>query len=225
MTMKKWIAALTGCTLSLSAIAGGTMDKPTSEEYRPWSVIGSLGYTGYKNFYHGDASAQAAIGDGKTAVGRFAIARNLGAFKTLGYGVEIGIQSGNIARLDIPQSTIDELGGLLPQVTIKPMLDLLATFSWQPTEDSPLSGLIKPGIAYRRLQVNDRTTFNDLAEVAFELQAGLGMRISDRASLSLNYQGIFARNTTYSINTTNFTGHIAHIQKQNGLLLGLAYSV
>ncbi len=105
------------------------------------------------------------------------------------------------------------------------MLDFLATASWQPVENIPLFGLIKPGIAYRRLQVNDRVTFNDLSEVAFELQAGLGMRISDRASLSLSYQGIFDNNTTYTINTTTFTGHISNIPMQSGLLLSLSYNV
>lgn len=86
-------------------------------------------------------------------------------------------------------------------------------------------GLIKPGIACRRLQVNDRVTFNDRSEVAFELQAGLGMRISDQANLSLNYQGIFDSNTTYTINTITSTGHISNIPMQNGLLLSLAYTV
>ncbi|MCX7116323.1 MAG: hypothetical protein NTW94_00105 [Legionellales bacterium] len=216
-----------GCALSVSAIAG-TMG-PVAEEYRPWSVVGSLGYTWYDNLYSGgataDPSAQAAIGDGQTALGRFAIARDFGAFKTVRFGVEVGVQNGNTARLNIPQLTIDDLGGLLPQVTVKPMLDLLATASWQPVESIPVFGLIKPGIAYRRMQVNDRVTFNDLSEVAFELQAGLGVHISDRASLSLNYQGIFGGNTTYTLNTTAFTGHISNIPMQNGLLLSLSYTV
>ena len=112
----KLIAA--GCALSVSAIAG-TMG-PVAEEYRPWSVVGSLGYTSYDNLYNGgstdDPSAQAGIGDGQTALGRFAIARDFGAFKTVRFGAEIGVQNGNTARLDIPQLTIDDLGGT--QVTI-----------------------------------------------------------------------------------------------------------
>lgn len=222
MAIKKWITAIIGCSLTLGAMAD------TTEKYHPWSFIGSLGYTWYNDFYDGstaDLSAQEAIGDGQTALGRFAIARDLGALNTVRFGIELGVQSGNTARLDIPQSTIDELGGILPQVTIKPILDLLATASWQPVKSIPVYALIKPGIAYRRLQVNDRVTFNDLSEVAFELQAGLGMRISDRANLSLNYQGIFAGNTTYTINTTTFTGNISNIPMQNGLLLSLSFGV
>ena len=198
MRIKKTAALIAaGSRFSLSAMAGA-MGTPLAEEYRPWSVIGSLGYTWYNNLYDGGVgtypSAQLAIGDGQTALGRFAIARDFGAFKTVRFGAEVGVQNGNTARLNIPQETIDNLGGLLPQVTIKPMLDLLATASWQPSESTSVFGLLKAGIAYRRLQVNDRVTFNDVSEVAFELQAGLGMHISDRASLSLNYQGVFDGN-------------------------------
>lgn len=228
MIVKKRMIAIAGCALSFSAMAG-TMGRAEADTYRPWSVIGSLGYTAYDHFYNrgptAEASAQAAIGDGQTALGRFAIARDLGTFKTLRCGMEVGVQSGNTARLAIPQVRLDELGGLNPQVTIKPMLDLLATASWQPIESFPVFGLIKPGIAYRRMQVNDRVTFNDLSEVAFEIQAGLGMHISDRASLSLNYQGIFDGNTTYTVNTTTLTGHTSNIPMQNGVLLSLSYTV
>ena len=228
MKIKAGIIAIAGCALSFSSMAG-TMGSPVVEQYRPWSVIGSLGYTWYNNLYDGgagtDPSAQTSIGDGQTALGRFAIARDFGAFKTVRFGAEIGVQNGNTARLNIPQETMDSLGGLLPQVTIKPMLDLLATASWQPVERVPVFGIIKPGISYRRLQVNDRITFNDLSSVAFELQAGIGMHISDRASISLNYQGIFDGNTTYTVDTTTYTGQISNIPAQNGLLLSLSYTV
>ncbi|MFI4962581.1 MAG: hypothetical protein ACHP6H_01845 [Legionellales bacterium] len=226
MSFKKYLIA-TGCAFSLNAMAG--MMGSAVDEHRPWSIIGSFGYTWYDHFYNGgpteDTSAQSAIGDGQTAMGRFAIARDFGAFKRLRFGMELGIQNGNTARLDIPQVTIDAIGGLLPQVTVKPMLDLLATASWQPSARIPVFGLVKPGIAYRRLQVNDRVTFNDLSQVAFEIQAGLGVHISDRATLSVSYQGIFDGSTSYTINTTAFTGNISNIPAQNGVLLSLSYAV
>ena len=75
--MKKWIVAA-WCVLSINAIAG-TMGEP----YRPWSVLGSLGYTWFNQAYSGgpnaDPLAQNAIGDGQTALGRFAIARDVGS--------------------------------------------------------------------------------------------------------------------------------------------------
>ncbi|MDI1352963.1 MAG: hypothetical protein PSV35_09425 [bacterium] len=228
MKIKKGTMIMVGCCFSISAMAG-TMGAPLTHDYHLWSIIASIGYTGYDNLYRGglsaDPLAQVSIGDGQTALGRFAITRDWSAFKTIDFGLEIGVQNGNTARLAIPQITLDRVGGLNPQVTIKPMLDLLATASLQPVESIPVLCLIKPGIAYRRMQVNDRVTFNDLSEVGFELQAGLGMRISEQAILSLNYQGVFNGNTTYTINTTTFTGNISNIPKQNGVLLSLSYAV
>lgn len=219
-------AIAAGCALSLSAVAG-TMG--ATQEYRPWSVIGSVGYTWFDKAYDGgrfaDATAQSAIGDGQTVLGRFAIARDFGSFSMAHFGLELGVQNGNTMRLGIPQVTLDVVGGLPVQTTVKPMLDLLATATTDSLGNYPVFALVKAGIAYRRMQVNDRVTFNDLSQVAFEVQGGLGMHISDRASLSLNYQGVFNSNTTYTVNPTTFTGHISNIPNQNGLLLSLAYTV
>ena len=227
MNMKAGLIAV-GCALSFTA-AAGSMGAVSAEEYRPWSVIGSLGYTWFNNAYAGgqyaDVSAQNAIGDGQTALGRFAIARDVGEFQKVRFGAELGVQNGNTMRLGISQERLNELGGLPVQTTVKPMLDLLATASFQPMKTTPVFGLFKAGIAYRRMQINDRVTFNDLSQVAFEVQAGLGMHVSDRASLSLNYQGVFGGSASYAINTTAYTGHISNIPNQNGLLLSLSYSI
>ena len=216
--------------LCLGHAEAGTMGaiQPV-ETYRPGSFVGSLGYTWYNDAYFGGPTAspyaQSAIGDGQTALGRFAIARDLFGFKKARIGAEIGVQSGNIMRPNIAQDTLNEVGGLYPQLNIKPMLDFLATGSWQPKEAIPILGLVKVGVAYRRLQVNDRVTFNDLSQAAFEVQAGLGYQINERATLSLNYQGIFDGDTSYTINATQATGHISNIPSQNGLMLSLSYAV
>jgi hypothetical protein len=49
--------------------------------------------------------------------------------------------------------------------------------------------------------------------------------LSEKATLSVNYQGIFDGSTTYTVNDTPFTGHISNIPSQNGLLFSLAYKV
>lgn len=224
MGMKAGLIAAGCYALSFSATAG-TMGASSAEERHSWSVIGSLGYTWYSNAYHGDSAAQAAIGDGQTALGRFAIAKNFSTFKTLNFGAEVGVQNGNTMRLAIPQAALNELGGLPVETVVKPMLDVLATASWRPQESSPVMGLFKAGVAYRRMQINNRITFNDLSEVGFEVQAGLGIDLSDRVILSLSYQGIFDGNTKYTINTTEFNGHISNIPNQNGVLLSLSYTV
>ena len=113
-----------GCALSLSAVAG-EMGASLAEEYRPWSILGSLGYISYNSAYdggrHSASSAQTAIGDGQTVIERLAIARDFGAFKTVRFGAELGAQNGNIMRLSISQATLDIVGGAPVQATIKPM--------------------------------------------------------------------------------------------------------
>ena len=219
-----------GCLLSFSAMAENTSELHLmSDKCHPWTVIGSMGYTWYNDMYDGgsgsDPDAQTAIGDGKTAMARFAIAKQIYTYEGFDFGAELGVQSGNTFRFDIPQTTIDPLGGILPQATIKPMLDLLATFAYQPSAKVPVFGLFKLGLAYQRMQINDRVTFNDISQTSPEIQAGFGMDISKQAKLSLVYQGVFNGGTTYTVNTVTSTGHVSNIPSQNGLLLSLSYSV
>ncbi len=222
----KAVLLVASCALSLNSIAG-TMGPVAG--YHPWSVIGGLGYTWYNSGYDGgptaDPTAQNAIGDGQTAFGRLAIARDIGAFKRLRLDLEVGVQSGNPMRLNISQATLDVLGGLPIQTTIKPMLDLLASATTDTLANTPAFGVLKAGIAYRRMQVNDRVTVNDLSQAAFEVQAGLGMNISEQTSLALMYQGVFDGDTHFTVNTVNGTGHISNIPYQNGVILTISYKV
>ncbi|RUR13356.1 hypothetical protein [Legionella sp. km772] len=227
--MKFKLSLLTSaCLLSLNA-AGGTMGSAVQPAQLPWSLNGAIGYTWYDNAYHGgagaDPTAQHAIGDGQTAFGRFAIGKQLGMFNTITLGAELGVQSGNIMRLGISQATMDQLAGLPIQLNVKPMLDLLATASTQPLGQTAVFGVVKAGIAYRRMQIDERVTVNDLDQVGFELQAGLGMSLSERASLVLLYQGVFNGTTDFTVNTTTSTGHISNIPSQNGVMLNLSYTL
>lgn len=224
----KLIAA--GCAFALSSVAtAGSMGSLASADEHPWSIIGSLGYTWYDGAYNGDSTidvdAQPSVGDGQTPLGRFAVARELYAYKKFVFGGEIGVQSGNNFRLPISQDTLDEIGGVMVQATIKPMLDLLATATWQPLENRLVFGVVKLGVAYRRMSINDRVTFNDLSQAAFEVQAGLGVPLSDRAAISLNYQGLFDGATNYTVNTTTSIGSVSNIPMQNGLLLSIGYKL
>jgi hypothetical protein len=227
MTIKK---ALIAAALAISSFTAQAGNMGACIEPRPWSVVGGLGYTQYDSGYHGgglaDPAAQASIGDGQTAFGRFAIARDLAKLRTMQFGLELGVQSGNTMRLDIPQATLDLLGGLPVQANIKPMIDLLATATTEPLMSQyPAYGILKAGIAYRRMQINDRVTVNDLEQVGFELQVGLGVAITERARLALLYQGVFNGSTNFTVNTAAGTGHVSNIPMQNGLLLALSYTL
>ncbi|GEM_PF-763422 len=196
-------------------------------ESHPWIINGGIGYTwydaGYSNRSLPPTVSENKIGDGKTVFGRFAIGRDLLTLHPIRIGLELGVQSGNIERLDTPQNTLDLMGGMPIQLNIKPMVDLLLTGTTEPLESMPAYGVLKLGVAYRRMQINDRITVNDLSQANFELQVGLGRKISDRLNLALLYQGILSGNTKFAVNADDQIGHISNIPAQNGLLLNLMY--
>ncbi|KTD72569.1 hypothetical protein [Legionella tucsonensis] len=203
-----------GC-MALPVVAGsmGGTGGPVSH---PWSLTGSLGYTVYEDMYRGD---------GQTAVGRFAIGRDVYTGHSLTWGLEMGVQNGNTMRYFPSQAAVDALGGLPIQTTVKPMLDLLATLKSNSFGTTPVFAQLKGGIAYRRWQFNDRDSINDKSQIAGEVQAGLGCAISERASLSLSYQGVFGSNPDFRFNADSATGRVSNIPIQNGVLLGLMVAV
>lgn len=219
--------------LLLSALVpasfAGTMGANTQipADVHPWSAIGSLGYTAYQNSYGGN---------GQTALGRFAIGKdlfNLGSgsarFNPLNnlnsnFGVEVGVQSGNRMPISISEADMTTLGGLPIWTTVQPMLDALATLKMATVANDKFFGIVKGGIAYRRWQM-DRDTVNNLYQVAGEAQAGVGMSISQAATLSLLYQGIYGANPNFSVNSTALTGHVGNIPVQNGALLSLSMTL
>lgn len=207
-------ALIASCVLSQQSIAG-TMG-PILEITHPWSVTGSIGYTVYEDMYRDD---------GQTALGRFAIGRDVYTGHSLTWGFEVGVQSGNTMRYFPSQEAIDALGGLPIQTTVKPLLDVLVTLKTASFGTTPIFAQLKGGIAYRRWQFNDRDSINDKSQIAGEVQAGLGYALSERANLSVSYQGIFGGNPDFHFNADSATGRVSNIPVQNGVLLGLTVTV
>jgi hypothetical protein len=231
MLNKKYLVSL-GCCLSFSALAGGMGAAAPMVDMHPWSVVGSIGYTSYKNVAHGT---------GTTPVGRLAFGKdlfNLG--KTLGaagvsgdmfdvsgthMGLELGIQNGNRMSIEASQTTLNAIGGLAPTTTAKPMLDLLATVQVAPMPSkTPLFLLAKGGVTYRQWQM-DYNAVNNVTKYGGEIQAGIGMPVAEAATLSVLYQGLFGGNPAFTTNATTFTGHVNNIPVQNGLLLSLSMTL
>ena len=206
---------IAGCIASLNVTAG-TMGTLQATESHRWSVTASLGDTNYQSMYSDD---------GQTVLGRLALGRELFAQKQFTFGLELGVQNGNSMRLNVPQATLDELGGLPIQSTVKPMLDLLVTANTLRLGTSEFFGQLKGGIAYRRWQFDDRTSINNLSNMAGEIQAGIGYPISQTTTLSLLYQGIFGGNPDFSVNATSATGSVSTIPIQQGVLLSLSLTV
>lgn len=189
--------------------AAGDMGVYTPDSH-PWSITAGLGYTVYEDMYRND---------GQTALGRFGIAREIGKSPVLTWGLELGVQTGNVMQYYPSQEAIDALGGLPIQTTVKPMLDLLATAKSGYFSTIPAFAQMKAGIAYRQWQFNDRDSINNLSQIAAELQAGLGYALNDKTSLGLFYQGIFGANPDFQFNADTATGQVSNISVQNGVLL------
>ena len=129
-------------------------------------------------------------------------------------------------RLQASDALILAAGGLPIQSTLKPVVDLLLTFKTHLTANSPLFAVIKGGVAYRELVLNDRTSSED-GERQFdgELQAGLAYNLTDHATISAMYQGIYSGgNAGIALNNAgNVT--LSRIPTQQAGFIGIEYSI
>lgn len=217
MLIKQSIVLLGSCLLSLASFAGfmGESTRQPIVETFPWSITGSAGYA-----ILNDASAS----QGQTPIGRIAVGKSLGDLLCGVFGLELGFQNGTSMELNLPDATLDLLGGLPITVTVSPLLDLLATVRGMPIPSSAVFGELKLGAAYRRMNVLGRDTVNNKSQFAFEAQAGLGFPIIEAVTLSLLYQGIFGSSLGFQVDEASRTGSIANIPVQNGVLLSLSAS-
>lgn len=221
---KSTVASFAKCGLLLCAFASyftpvfaDNLSNPC-----PWIFTGGLGYARFDNAYKSD---------GDTALGRLAIGKEFYQSDELAFGsemslgLEVGIQSGNNMRMDVPQPILDILGSLPIQSTIKPAIDALVTLRTNTLQNAPIFTQLKAGIAYRQWQFEDRDSIDTLSEVAPELQVGLGYLINERAFATLVFQEIFGGNPDFTVNATNLTGKVYNIPSQSALILGISFTI
>lgn len=218
MLNKVIVTSLLGLSCSLPALAGTMGDMNTKPA--PLFYVG--GYGGYGTVSGGYKN------DGNVAQGRFALGVHAKQYRKWMLGGEVGIQSGNTMRLSASSAVVNPVTGLPPQATLKPLLDLLFTVKSQiPLNmNKPVYYILKGGIAYRQLQLEDRTsTYGDgLSNVTGELQAGLGMNVTEHVLLNAFYQGIYSNsNAGVSLDSAGNTP-ISHIPTQQAGFLGVEYS-
>jgi len=214
MFIKPMLLSL-GCCLPLVSFAGSMgmpPPPPPVVDTCPWSMTGSLGYAGLNGAYGGQ---------GQSSVGRFAFGKTFHDDGRSSLGFELGVQNGTTMQLFIPEATLEILGGLPVTVTVKPLLDLLATWRFNAMSTTTMFGEVKLGAAYRRMDVINQQAVNNKSQFAGEIQAGLGVPITDVATLSLLYQGIYGADVNFRVNATTETGFISNIPVQNGVLLSL----
>jgi hypothetical protein len=122
--------------------------------------------------------------------------------------------------IGVPQSTLDEMGNLPIWTTVKPMGDVLVTLQ-RNSENMPGFFVLKGGIAFRQW-VTERQSINNLNQIGGEVQAGVGIPILKRTTLSLLYQGIFGGSDNFVV-YPDHSATVTNIPIQNGLLLSLSF--
>lgn len=203
------------CTFSVTA---GTMGNMATQPSSPLLYVG--GYGGYGTVSGGYKN------DGNVAQGRFTLGIHAKQYQQWMLGGEIGVQSGNTMRLATSSTVIDPTTALLPQATLKPLLDLLFTVKGSILPDRPFYYMLKGGIAYRQLQLDDRTSTYGvgLSNVAGEFQAGFGVNITKHVLLNAFYQGIYSNNNAGVYINNEGNTPISHIPTQQAGFLGVEYS-
>jgi hypothetical protein len=164
--------------------------------------------------------------DGQVTQDRLALGLRVAEYSFLSFGAEAGVQSGNTMRLAASSTLINTAGGLPIESTLKPLLDLLVTVKSQILSNHPLFGILKGGVAYRQLVLNDRSSTRDgLQKLNGELQAGLSYKLTDHATLTAFYQGIYSgANAGLTLSTVGDVS-ISRIPTQQAGFVGIEYSL
>jgi hypothetical protein len=214
-------AALISVLISLPAFA--TTDYKSNNMVPAW-----LTSRVYMGAYGGYGTIDGAYeNDGDFTQGRLSLGLNAYQYQRAMFGAEIAVQSGNSMRLQVSPAVLAALGGLPVQVTLKPFVDLLVTVKGQITDRFPLIAFLKGGIAYRQMQLNDRISSKDyLSQVNGELQAGLGYKLTEYATLTAFYQGIYSKSSAgVSVDPTGEFTYINQIPTQQAGFVGIEYTI
>jgi opacity protein-like surface antigen len=204
------------CSLPITAGTMGSIH-PTSAPYSPLFYVGAFG---------GYGAIDGAEGQyGRFTQGRLTLGFHGIDFKNILLGAELGVQSGNSMRLSANADLIELTGGLPIQATLKPFFDALVTAKYRFQTRHPLSAIIKGGIAYRQLQLDNRSSSRDsLSKVNGEFQAGLGYNITEHVMLTAMYQGIYSGSKAHVRLNSLGDVTISRIPTQQAGFLGVEYS-
>lgn len=203
----------TGILFSLSLLVQAYPD--TTSQDQPWSITASVGRGNYPNLYP----------KGKdVALARLALSNEMILTGDFVLGLELGLQSGSHLHLQVPYENMGVLKWLPVQTALAPVLDLLITAKSDPLPGSALFAQVKGGIAYRRWQIKE-SQFDNLSQLATEIQAGFGYPITALASLDLLYQGVIGSDPLFQWNFYDKSRNIANIPTLHALLLGFSVNL
>lgn len=210
MKICRTITMIFGISCMQAAIAERDFSLPL-QAINAWSITVNTGFARYQD---------ADDNQGKTTVGRLGFSREFFKLSDAGMGMELGVQSGNTMRFDIPSESLETLGGVPVVGTVKPMLDGLLTLTMPIDSGGSMYTILKGGASYRQLQM-DRETVNDLARFNPEFQAGISYSVNNFLQASLIYQRVFGKNINFQVDETTERGTIANIPTQDALFFGL----
>lgn len=203
-----------GILLSFNLYAHGYFPSLTSQD-QPWSITASFGSGKYQHVYKKD---------GDTAVGRLALGNELLLTGDYALGLELGLQSGNHMRLNVPNESRTLILWLPVRTNLGPMLDLLITAKSDPIGRSDFFAQFKGGLMYRNWEIK-QPQLHDLSQLAGEIQAGFGYPITALASLNLLYQGVYGNDPNVRIHNNNKTVYVSNIPTLHSILLGLSVNL
>lgn len=184
----------------------------THTHFLPWSLEIGLGYSSYSHM---------SANEGNTVLARIGIAKELLHLQQLHAGMEMGVQSGNTGGLNVPQHTLDVLGGLAIESIMKPTMDILVTSKFYPSRYNSSFTQIKAGLMLRQWQFN-RGSINNMTKINPEIQIGIGRDINRIVSLALSYQRIVGNAPNFQITSENCYARVAGIPGESGIILGLS---
>lgn len=160
--------------------------------------------------------------DGEYAQYRFCLGVDVLHKDIWTFGFESGVQSGNSMPVDMKSTYIVQAGGLQPQAILKPFLDLLVIVRWHIANKWDI--LLKGGVAYRQMQLTDRTSSQDaLRKFNGEFQGGLSYRLTRHTHLVGLYQGIYSASKVGCTLDAQNEVHMHYIPTQQAGLFGIEY--
>ena len=230
--MKRFWLGISSLVFALPVITSSTIHAAPARDFKG-EMLSQVSFPFHP--YMGVFAGYGTIKDMQRDTGQSAIERVVIGFDSVSwwiatFGAELGVQTGNTMRhstIPAPDEFTEPPLGTAPiQLTLKPVIDFLITAKVRPLTEFPVYVIVKGGFAYRHLQVNDRDSIPSLKKVNGEFQAGIGYEVTQHASLTAYYQGIYSEDCAgLSADPITSTGSFKHIPTQQAGFIGLEYSV
>jgi hypothetical protein len=157
--------------------------------------------------------------DGASGVLRFSLGAQVPIQKNLNIGMEISTQTGNRMRINT-ENAIPAVGTAPVFLTVKPILDALATVTYN-LDESSIFFEVKGGAFYSDGMVDSRTIPNK-SQISPEIVGGLGIHVTSMVNIVVYYQHIFSGQATLAnIDVLSGTANLSQLPTLQTGFIGL----